>query len=427
VFKSKTHHFQDHALKYVEGLFKSPKGRATCYFMGHTLEGNDGQHLNHLLTQSPWDHFKLFELIQRRSTQLLRKHKQPTYLLIDEVGFRKKGTSSACVAKQYLGSIGASDNGQVAVSAAVSASTFYCPLDIKLFMPQHWETDLDRRLKTAIPPSEKHHSKTEMAQQMILRLYKKLHRPKYVVFDSLYGANVDLLYNLMQEKIPFVGGTKKSYRIYLKKPQWILPSKKGITGPKFFRKKPDQNSLQLQDYLKTLTRKNFKWIKLRQGTKGYIHAHFHLTKVWVLHKLTNTFLPLQLLVRKDLDGVIYYSLCFSNSNATLKQLARAQGQRVFVERIFEEGKNILGMGDYQTRSWKGFHRHMALCSLSLLFLMEQKILLGLSIGRVTAYQIHELIMASINSLSSMDLIIQKLTKQIPKYQNQILNQLKIVT
>jgi SRSO17 transposase len=105
VFKSKTHHFQDHALKYVEGLFKSPKGRATCYFMGHTLEGNDGQHLNHLLTQSPWDHFKLFELIQRRSTQLLRKHKQPTYLLIDEVGFRKKGTSSACVAKPYLGSM----------------------------------------------------------------------------------------------------------------------------------------------------------------------------------------------------------------------------------------------------------------------------------------------------------------------------------
>jgi hypothetical protein len=118
---------------------------------------------------------------------------------------------------------------------------------------------------------------------------------------------------------------------------------------------------------------------------------------------------------------------FSNGNATLKQLARAQGQRVFVERIFEEGKNILGMGDYQTRSWKGFHRHMALCSLSLLFLMEQKIILGLSIGRVTAYQIHELIMASINSLSSMDLIIQKLTNQIPKYQNQILNQLKIVT
>ena len=85
------------------------------------------------------------------------------------------------------------------------------------------------------------------------------------------------------------------------------------------------------------------------------------------------------------------------------------------------------MGDYQTRSWKGFRRHMALCSLSLLFLMEQKIILNLSIGRITAYQLQELIMASIKSLSSMELVIKKLTQQIPKYQNQILNQLKIVT
>jgi hypothetical protein len=193
-----------------------------------------------LLTQSPWDHFKLFELIQIRSTQLLRKHKQPTYLLIDEVGFQKKGTSSACVAKQYLGSIGASDNGQVAVSVAVSASTFHCPLDIKLFMPQHWETDPDRQLKTAIPPSEKHHSKTEMAPQMILRLYKKLHHSKYVVI-RYRGLMLICCTILCRKKYLFCRGNKKSYRIYLKEPQWILPSKKGITDQNFSGKSPNQN------------------------------------------------------------------------------------------------------------------------------------------------------------------------------------------
>ena len=83
----------------------------------------------------------------------------------------------------------------------------------------------------------------------------------------------------MQNKIPFVGGTKKSYRIYLKKTQWVIKLKKALTGTKFLRKKTDQNYIQLQDYLKALTKRNFKWIKLREGTKGYIHAHFHLTKV----------------------------------------------------------------------------------------------------------------------------------------------------
>lgn len=108
-------------------------------------------------------------------------------------------------------------------------------------------------------------------------------------------------------------------------------------------------------------------------------------------------------------------------------MAKAQAQRVFVERIFEEGKNIAGMGDYQTRSWAGFHRHAALSSLALLFLMEQKIELKKSIGKITACQIQELVNALVDTLSSMNQIIDKLSDQIPRYQNQIQNQLKIVT
>jgi SRSO17 transposase len=108
-------------------------------------------------------------------------------------------------------------------------------------------------------------------------------------------------------------------------------------------------------------------------------------------------------------------------------MAKAQAQRVFVERIFEEGKNIVGMGDYQTRSWTGFHRHAALSSLALLFLMEQKMTLKKTIGRITAYQIQELINAMVNTLSSIEQVIEKLIDQIPRYQKQIENQLKMVT
>lgn len=48
------------------------------------------------------------------------------------------------------------------------------------------------------------------------------------------------------------------------------------------------------------------------------------------------------------------------------------------------------MGDYQTGSWNGFHRHAALSSLALLFLMEQKIALKKTIRKITAYQIQTL-------------------------------------
>lgn len=56
-----------------------------------------------------------------------------------------------------------------------------------------------------------------------------------------------------------------------------------------------------------------------------------------------------------MDGTIKYSFTNMHHDSSLK-IAKRQGQRVFVEKIFEEGKNQIGMGDYQVRSWAGFHK-----------------------------------------------------------------------
>ena len=389
------------------------------------MNGRDGQHLHHMLTRSPWDHSHLFKLIQKRSFVLMKRRTDPAYLLIDEVGFRKKGKHSACVGNQYLGSIGKHDNGQVAVSAALSSTEFYCPIEMKLFMPKDWQDDEPRRIAAGIPSVERHQTKTQMALEMIRRLYKKIPSSECVVFDALYGGNIDLLEKLIGKKIPFVGDVKKSQRIYLKEPRLDIPPYTGC-GRKHFLKRTNKKPIQLQHYLQTLNKNNFKSIKLRKGTKGFIKAGYHSRKVWVHHKLTNSFLPLQLLIRKETNGDVKFSLCFFLQEATTKRLAKAQGQRVFVERIFEEGKNIVGMGDYQTRSWTGFHRHISLTSLALLFLMEKKITLQPIIGRISAYHIQELINATLATLS-LHQVINKLLYQIPHYQKQIINNLKCVT
>ena len=183
----------------------------------------------------------------------------------------------------------------------------------------------------------------------------------------------------------------------------------------------------MQHYLKRLQKKDFTLLTVRNGTKGVLQARYHMRKVWVHHHPSKSFLALHLLIRKDADGRVKYSLGFFKEKFTMKRMARAQAQRVFVERIFEEGKNITGMGDYQTRSWTGFHRHAALSSLALLFLMEQKIALKKTIGKITAYQIQMLVNATINTLCSIEQVIEKLLEQIPRYQRQIQNQLKMVT
>lgn len=395
--------------------------------MGTTLEGFSGQNLHHMLTSSPWNYVKLMKAILNRCIKLLRVQKECIYILLDEVGFRKKGKHSACVGHQYLGCIGKNDNGQVAVTAALSAGDFYCPVAIELFMPKDWDTDADRKERVGIPSSKKNESKTVMGLRMIKKLYKKLSRDiECVVFDALYGVNIDLLWHLMIKQIPFVGDVRENQSIYLSEPSLKVPAYSG-QGRRFTKAHPDKELIQVRKYFKKLKNKDFTLLTIRNGTKGILQAKYHMRKVWIHHHPCDTFLALHLLIRKDADGSVKYSLGFFNEKVTLKRMAKAQAQRVFVERVFEEGKNITGMGDYQTRSWTGFHRHAALSSLALLFLMEQKIALKKTLGRVTAYQLQELVNATVSTLCTIEQVIDKLLEHIPRYQKQIQNQLKLVT
>lgn len=295
-------------------------------------------------------------------------------------------------------------------------------------MPKSWQDDAHRRAKAGIPSEKKSMSKAIMALSMIKALFKRLSNDiECVVFDSLYGYNIDFLYQLMKSKIPFVGDVKGKFSIYITQPQMKVPRWTG-KGPKFYKERPTKKSILIEHYVKTLCNKDFTLITLRNGTKGVIQSRYHRRKVWMLHEPSNSLMELNLLVRKCPDGAIKYCLgFFNNKKVTLERMAKAQAQRAFVERIFEEGKNILGLADYQTRSWNGFHRHMALCSLALLFLMEQKIQLQSLIGKITAYQLQQIICASIPILHTMHHIITKLSDQIPKYQQQIQNLLKTVT
>ena len=62
----------------------------------------------------------------------------------------------------------------------------------------------------------------------------------------------------------------------------------------------------------------------------------------------------------------------SNAPATIARarLVRTSGLRWPIETCFEVGKQELGMGDYEVRSWRGWHHHMTLVLLALGFLVR---------------------------------------------------------
>lgn len=363
-----------------------------------------------MLSHSPWSYQELFDRIFKYSLKLLNARKDPVYLLIDEVGFRKKGKHSACVGKQYLGCIGKQDNGQVAVTAALSSGNFYVPVEMELFMPKDWSTNSKRREKAGIPSCVKAMTKPDIALKMILKMAKKIKALEFVVFDALYGSSTEFLSSLQKAGIPFIAEVRENITFYLQEPQLFIPiKKKGEKGRKFIHPKPNRKSISARSYMTKLSGKDFQSLQVRKGSKGPIEGHYHRRKVWLHCKHTNQFLPMHLLVRINKDGSHKYSLCYHPQTCSVKRMAVAQAQRVFVERVFEEGKNIAGMGDYQVRSWDGFHKHMAICALTQLYIMEQKI--ENPEDQITAYDIQQLVNTTIKFITNMDLIYEHIRKK----------------
>ncbi len=340
-----------HAFDYFQSLFKLEKKTANCQNIADHLSCLNQQSINHFITSDHWSFEGLMDQVAMEASRMFVNNKQPTALLIDEVGFRKKGKMSACVSRQYLGCIGKTDNGQVAVAAGLSQGVNYVPIDMRLFMPKEWESDLVRRSKCNIPENQKHLSKPEMARQIIEQARKKGVAFDYVNFDALYGNATFLLDYLIDARIDFIGDIRSDHLIYFDH---------------------DRNEkCRVDKYIANLSENDFEEITIRKSTKGSLKAKFHYAKVQILAR-ENKLLDLILLVRKDTDGKTKYSLT-NMENDHIKELAQKQGQRIFVEQIFKEGKNLVGMGDYQIRGWHGFHNHMAICMMAMLLIAKLKI------------------------------------------------------
>lgn len=391
--------------------------------MSDALGSLGHQSINHLLSDSPWEHQDVLTDLSIKTSDMLSDTGQEVGLLIDEVGFRKKGRHSACVGRQYLGCIGKHDNGQVAVVAGLSSGKYYCPIDVELFMPECWEDDHARRKKAKIPESVQHLSKPDMARAMITSLRKKAVRFDYVAFDALYGNSFDLLSALNTENILFVGDVRDNVKISLEPITYSLPAKPPHSkGRKFKHKRVDQNLTSVSQYCRQLGLEDFKQLHFRDGTKQKISAYFHQKQVYLPVGKQQT-LHLQLIIRKDLDGTIKYSLT-NMKQESLLTIAKRQGQRVFVEKIFEEGKNQIGMGDYQVRSWAAFHRHMTLCFLAFYYMTYQKIAYQSEIP-LTAPIIRKLVASTIMSRwETLDTTIELCLQHISHYHRQILMNLK---
>lgn len=70
-----------------------------------------------------------------------------------------------------------------------------------------------------------------------------------------------------------------------------------------------EEAISIRAYSRSLGRGDWQTIQVRHQSKGKLKAKFHRKDVYILNPLTAKRLKLILLIRKDPDGTIKYSLC----------------------------------------------------------------------------------------------------------------------
>jgi SRSO17 transposase len=156
------------------------------------------QALHHFVAASPWD----WRPVRRRLAERLVAELAPTAWAVDDTGFPKDGSCSVGVQRQYSGTLGKTANCQLGVSVNAVTEQASCPLDWRLFLPERWDQDADRRAACRLPNSVRHRPKWQLVLDMLDELAAWGLAPPVLVADAGYGEVGQFRQGLDDRQIP---------------------------------------------------------------------------------------------------------------------------------------------------------------------------------------------------------------------------------
>ena len=344
--------------------------------IAEVVPGTDGQQLQHFLSNSTWDERGVLDQVAQGADELLGGT-QDSALLIDESGLTKKGKMSAGVARQWSGQLGKVDNCQVGVFAALSRGERSTLIDAKLFLPVAWAEDKDRCNAAKIPvEAQVSRTKTDLALEMIRHSREVGVRFAWVGADGLYGNDPKFLRALDDDGEVFVIDVHKNQHIYVENPRPEVPATPtGQRGRRRTRPVAQTTPTRVDTWAKSQPEGAWERVTLRDSTKGKLQVEVLHQRIWCWDGSEAEPHCWHLVVRRELKSrdEIKYTLSNAPEDTSVLRLAKMQGQRYWIERSFQDGKNQAGLDHYQARSWRAWHRHMALVMMAMLFMLKERI------------------------------------------------------
>jgi SRSO17 transposase len=123
--------------------------------------------LQDFIGTAPWDHRPLVQVLVGEVVAWLGE--PDGIIAFDPSSFPKRGTHSVGVKRQWCGHRGKVDNCQVGVFMGYVSRRDHALLDFRLFLPQEWARDAQRRHACHVPREVRYHTRQEQCLEMLDR------------------------------------------------------------------------------------------------------------------------------------------------------------------------------------------------------------------------------------------------------------------
>ena len=297
-------------------------------------------------------------------------------LILDGSDFPKQGGQSVGVKRQYCGELGKTANCQAGVFLAYASQQGYALLDRRLYLPEEWLTDAAfaaRRKACGVPETVTFTTKPMLGGSMIDAIKQAgTLRGRWVACDEGFGRDTALLDQIAGLGLWYFAEVPHDTHVWQSRPATAVPEWSG-RGRKPTRAQlldPTVLPDTVADLAGQLPASAWKRQVIKEGSQGPLLAEFAFLRVIAVRDG----LPgpeVWLVLRRSLsDGELKTYLCNAAASIAHARLVRTSGMRWPIETCFEISKQELGMGDYELRSWRGWHHHMTLVILALSFLVR---------------------------------------------------------
>ncbi|MBN2257919.1 MAG: IS701 family transposase, partial [Anaerolineaceae bacterium] len=344
------------------------------------LKGDDQNEIRamqHFISEGAWDDLAILKQHWREVAVDLGE--EEGVFTLDGSDFPKQGTDSVGVKRQHCGELGKTANCQAGDFLGYASSKGYTLLHRALYLPEDWIKDAayaELRQKCGVPEAICFRTKPQLGLDMLQEVLTEGGLPgRWLACDEAFGRSPDFLDQVAGLGLWYYAEVPHDTRVWLERPRTHVPPWSG-NGRKPTRERLVEGESEPHPVSHmAATRPTTDWTRytIKEGSKGPLVADFAFLRVVAVRDELPGPQVWLILRRAVSSGELKIYVCNAPADTPHSTLVRISGMRWPIETSFEDGKQLIGLGDYQVRSWIGWHHHMTLCILAHFFLVRLKV------------------------------------------------------